>query len=236
MSIYERLRPMIIWLGIVELAWISYWLLSGSQSSALYIGIVIFWIISMLAWLGSASFMGMRGAYLRHTAYFSNLIGFASVIVFFTLIFCFIPIVWETFIIAAQDIPDVQLIAIHVLRLLAIGTIIKYLHGELPLHFLVLGSFPDFFFAISAVVVTTLTINGHLLGHNFLVAWHLLGSVVFLGAGFSMFFSVPSLLRFSYHKPDASIVFRFPMLLAPNFTVPLFVIAHLIALVKLMTN
>ncbi len=36
-------------------------------------------------------------------------------------------------------------------------------------------------------------------------------------------------------KPDASIVFQFPVLLAPNFTVPLFLLAHAIALVKLFT-
>ncbi len=51
-----------------------------------------------------------------------------------------------------------------------------------------------------------------------------------------MFFSVPSPLRIYHSKPDASIVFQFPMLLAPNFTVPLFMLAHLIALVKLLAS
>ena len=48
-----------------------------------------------------------------------------------------------------------------------------------------------------------------------------------------MFFSVPSPLRIYHDKPDASIVFQFPMLPAPNVTVALFAVAHVFALVKL---
>ena len=73
------------------------------------------------------------------------------------------------------------------------------------------------------------------LGHEFLVIWHVIGFSLFLGAGLSMFFTMPSALRIFHTKPDASIVFQFPMVLAPNFTVPLFMIAHLFALVKLLS-
>jgi hypothetical protein len=55
-----------------------------------------------------------------------------------------------------------------------------------------------------------------------------------MGAGVSMFFSVPSPLRMYRRQPDTSIVFTFPMVLAPNFTVPLFMLAHAFALVKLI--
>lgn len=48
-----------------------------------------------------------------------------------------------------------------------------------------------------------------------------------------MFFSVPSPLRIYHDQPDTFIVFKYPMLLAPNFTVPLFMLAHAFALVKL---
>ena len=125
------------------------------------------------------------------------------------------------------------LISIHILRLLAIGSIIKFIHRELPLHFVLLGSIPDFLFAVSAVVLAVLEADGPL-DRSFLVAWHVIGFSVFLGAGVSMFFSVPSPLRITHNKPDTSIVFQFPMVLAPNFTVPLFMIAHLFALVKLI--
>jgi hypothetical protein len=122
---------------------------------------------------------------------------------------------------------------IHVLRLLAIGTVVKYRQGELPLHFIVLGSMPDFLFAVSAVGVSVMTYSGSL-PSEVLAVWHSVGLLVFLGAGVSMFFSVPSRLRIYDSRPDASIVFRFPMVLAPNFTVPLFMLAHLFALAKLL--
>jgi uncharacterized protein YjeT (DUF2065 family) len=234
-KLYERLRPMIIWLGLTELAWISYWLLSVDQSPAQYVSVVLFWVIAMLIWIGVVSFLGLRGFYLRYTHYFSNLVGFVFVLIFTAIVFGLVPTVMEKFVLAANNTPDIQLVGIHTLRLLAVGTIIKYLHGELPLHFLILGSLTDLFFAISAVVVTLMTANGSL-GQEFLVVWHLLGCAVFLGAGFSMFFTMPSALRLSHRKPDASIVFKFPMLLAPNFTVPLFVVAHGVALVKLLAS
>lgn len=68
-----------------------------------------------------------------------------------------------------------------------------------------------------------------------LIVWHIVGFSLFLGAGISMFFSVPSPIRIYHTQPDTSLVFRFPMLLAPNFTVPLFMLAHLFALTKLFT-
>ena len=57
-----------------------------------------------------------------------------------------------------------------------------------------------------------------------------------VGAGTFMFFSVPSPIRIFGGKPDASIVFRLPMHLATNLSVPLFIIAHGVALVKLMSG
>ena len=74
------------------------------------------------------------------------------------------------------------------------------------------------------------------LGQEFLIGWHIVGFLVFFGAGISMFFSVPSLFRIYHDKPDTSLVFQFPMVLAPNFTVPLFALAHVFALVKLFTS
>lgn len=231
---YERLRPLIIWLGLTELAWIAYWLLSIDHAAPQYVGVILFWVVSMLVWMGAVILLGKRGFFLQRTRYLSNLVGIAIVLTFAVLLFGVVPVAREGLVLVARNTPDVQLISIHILRLLAIGTVIKYLHGELPLHFVILGSLPDLFFGISAVVVMALAANGSV-GHNFLVAWHLLGFSVFGGPGISMFFSVPSPLHIFHSKPDTSIVFQFPMLLAPNFTVPLFMLAHAIALVKLFT-
>ena len=71
---------------------------------------------------------------------------------------------------------------------------------------------------------------------DFYIALHSAGFLAFFGAGISMFFSLPSPFRIYHGEPDTALVFRFPMLLAPNFTVPLFALAHLFALVKFMAG
>ena len=234
-DIYERLRPLIVWLGLTELGWLGYWLLSGDNNTAAFVGIVVGWIVAMLAWLTFVIYAGMRGLFLKHSESLSNLVGVATVVTFGVAMFGLIPDAREGLLSAAHNTSDLQMISIHMLRLLAIGTVIKFIHRELPLHFLILGSIPDFLFAVSAVVLVVLGANGSL-GDSSLIVWHLIGLSVFFGPGISMFFSVPSPLRIYHNKPDASIIFQFPMLLAPNFTVPLFMLAHAFALVRLLAS
>ena len=138
----------------------------------------------------------------------------------------------EGVLMAAANTSDLQLISIHILRIAAIGTLVKYVQGEFPLHFIVLGAMPDFVFAVSAIVLAIWSAGGPL-PQELLIAWHATGFLLFFGAGLTMFFSVPSPLRITRAKPDTSIAFRYPMALAPNFTVPLFMLAHLFALTKL---
>ena len=234
-EIYEWLRPLIVWLGLTELAWIGFWLLSSGNATSGYVATVVVWITVMLAWMVLVIYLGNRGVFLRHTRWLSNLVGFAVVLALAAVWFGAIDVAREGFLSAASHVSDLQLVSFHVLRLLAIGTVIKYVQGELPRHFVILGSAPDFLFAVSAVVVSILAASAPL-GQDVLIVWHMVGIVVFFGAGFSMFFSVPSPFRIYHDKPDTSIVFQFPMVLAPNFTVPLFILAHAVALAKLFTS
>ena len=229
-NVYESLRPLIIWLGLTELVWIAYWLLRDGDATFGYTVTVVVWIAAMLAWLVWVIRAGRRGVFLEHTRWLSNLIGVVLVLAFASALFGVVPAAREGLARAAAATTDRELASIHILRLLAIGIVIKYLQRELPLHFVLLGSLPDFVFAVSAVVVTLLADSP---GEEFLIAWHWIGLCLFLGAGISMFFSVPSPLRIYRSGPDTSIAFQFPMLLAPNFTVPLFMLAHAFALVKL---
>ena len=222
---------LIVWLGLAELAWISYWLVRRPEEALAFRAIVALWIVAMLVWTGLVIKLGTAGFFLRHTRRLSNLVGLALVMGVTALVFSTLPTAREGFLLAAAHATNTELAAIHILRLLAIGAGIKYLQGELPRHFVVLGALPDFLFGVSAVAVTMLAAGGGV-SRDFLIAWHAVGFSLFTGAGVSMFFSVPSPLRILHSTPDASIVFRFPMLLAPNVTVPLFMFAHAIALVK----
>lgn len=229
-KIYEQFRSLIVLLGLVELAWLSYWLLGFGENTAEYLAIAVMWILGMLGWMALAISLGKRGIYLKYTHWFSNLIGLALVLAFTWVLFGVLDVGREGLLSSASQVPAQQLVWFHILRLLAIGTILKYLQGQLPFHFLLFGSVPDFLFAVSAVIVSL-----QAPGQSFLIIWHLVGLTLFFGPGISMFFSVPSLLRLYRSKPDTSMVFQFPMLLAPNFTVPLFMLAHSLALVQLLT-
>ena len=187
---YEELRQLIIWLGLIELAWGAYWLLSIDHAAPQFVGVVLIWVVGMLAWIGAVVLVGKRGVFLQRTRYLSNLVGVTVVLAFPFLLFGAVPVAMEGVIVAAKNTPDIQLIAIHILRVLAIGALIKYQHGELPLHFVILGAVPDLFFGFSAIVVLALAING-LVGPEFLITWHLIGFSVFFGAGISMFSPCP---------------------------------------------
>ena len=224
-DVYESLRQLIVWLGLAELVWIAYWLLRTGDAAGGYTATVVTWIVAMMLWMVFVIRAGRRGFFLRHTRSLSNLVGVFLVVAFAIALFGAIPEAREGLARAAAATTDRELASIHILRLLAIGTFIKYMQRQLPLHFVILGSLPDFLFAMSAVVVTVLVGDGSM-EQQVLIAWHGLGFSLFLGAGISMFFSVPSPLRIYRRPPDASIVFAFPMVLAPNFTVPLFMLAH----------
>jgi len=231
-EIYERVRPLIIWLGLGELAWIGFWLLSVGETTPGYRATAVGWLVGMLAWMALVIYLGNRGVFLKQTRWLSNLAGFVLIVAVPIVLFGAIDVAREGLERAAFHTSNLQLVSFHVLRLLAIGTVIKYIQGQLPLHFVIFGSVPDLLFAASAVVVTTLEATTPL-GQDFLIVWHSVGFFVFFGPGISMFFSVPSLFRIYYDELDTSLVFQFPMLLAPNFTVPLFALAHVFALVKL---
>lgn len=232
-EIYERYRSLIIWLGLGELTWIGYWLLGSGNTSPGYAATTVVWIALMLAWMMTAISLANKGVYLKYTYRFSNLLGFLFVLFFSAFLFGIIDTATRGLLIAATHTSNPQLVTFHMLRLLAVGTVLKYAQGQLPLHFVIFGSIPDLLFALSAVILTVWG-SIHTWGSDHLIVWHIIGLSVFLGAGISMFFSVPSPTRIYQDKPDTSIVFQFPMVLAPNFTVPLFALAHVFALIKLI--
>lgn len=228
---YERLRPLIIWLGIGELAWIAWWLFAHGSSAPTFHAGVAAWLVVMLGWMALVTGLAGRGFFLRGSWWLSNLVGFTLVVAISTIMFGVVSAVRDGVLAAAAGTSDTQLISIHLLRVLAIGGAVKYWQGALPRHFFLLGPVPDFLFALSAVPMLLLA-GGGTLSPTALLIWHGIGAAVFLGAGISMFFSVPSPFRLFHTKPDSSLVFEFPMALAPNFTVPLFVVAHLFAIAK----
>ena len=62
---YNRMRQLIVWLGLTELAWVGYWLLANGSEDSRYRVTVIGWIVVMLAWLVLTIYLGARDFFLR---------------------------------------------------------------------------------------------------------------------------------------------------------------------------
>jgi len=56
-----------------------------------FVGIVLGWIVAMLAWLVFVIYASLRGTFLKHSAKLSNLVGVAAVVTFTTAIFGLLP-------------------------------------------------------------------------------------------------------------------------------------------------
>ena len=50
-ELYERVRALIIWLGLGELAWIGYWLLNPDDTTPGYMATAVGWLGCWPGWL-----------------------------------------------------------------------------------------------------------------------------------------------------------------------------------------
>ena len=78
---------MIVWLGLTELGWIGYWLMSGGNNTSTFVAVVAAWILGMFAWLALVIYAGRRDFFLRHTEKMSNFVGVTIVVTFAVVIF-----------------------------------------------------------------------------------------------------------------------------------------------------
>lgn len=206
-TIYERIRPLIVWLGLGELAWIGSWVLNSGDTTPGYVATAVVWLILMLGWMALVIYLGNLGVFLKHTRWLSNLGGFALVLALPAVLFGAIGVAREGLVLAASHTSNLQLASFHMLRLLAIGTVIKYMQGQLPLHFVIFGSVPDILFAASAVIVTILQATTPL-GQDFLIVWHIVGFFVFFGRYFHVLLST---LTISHLPRRAGLIPRLPV-------------------------
>ena len=116
--------------------------------------------------------------------------------------------------------PAAWLTAIHIVRILALGSLIKAANGLFPELFAGYVGVPDLLFGLSAIPVTLLVARGRLSGMP-LVAWHVIGAMVIIvpAVGFMHLFM---------KEPLFDRLFAFPMALAPTLVVPTLVMLNLL--------
>ncbi len=119
------------------------------------------------------------------------------------------------------------LVAFHVFRVLAIGSITKSLNGEFSFYFGLLIGIPDFIFGVSAILITYLVYTKRV-GNKFVMIWNYIGALIIMPfALILMQIGLPGPVQFFTEAPTIAAIFEFPMVLAPTIIVPIFVLANL---------
>lgn len=132
-----------------------------------------------------------------------------------------------------ESLPVRWLVSVHALRITALGTIAKYLNGELPGHFILPVGFPDFAIGLTALPLALWASPRSAAGRRLLIGWSVFGAAIFVYAGFALHFSVPTPIQVFFSGPTTEEIFLFPLALVPTFLVPFFIGLHLAVLWKL---
>ncbi|KHD05369.1 hypothetical protein PN36_08085 [Candidatus Thiomargarita nelsonii] len=130
--------------------------------------------------------------------------------------------------------PPYQLIYLHALRILAIGSILKAIGGEFPEYFAYFIGIPDMLFGLSALLVGTIAYRSSL-SHRSLLIWHLMGaSIIALPAAPLLQMGLPGPIQIFTSEPTAQALFEFPMVIAPSLIVPWFLLFNLMVIWRLL--
>ncbi|MEM9761259.1 MAG: hypothetical protein AAF968_01895 [Pseudomonadota bacterium] len=228
----------ILALCIVLCLWYASLALRFTEGAALPAALI--WVFAAAVWLGSQIALAREHLPERFAATFSTIVQ-AVLPVLATVVAAIVVLSFKDAVLSiASGVTVFELVAIHILRLAAWGTIAKYRQGQLPRYFYRFGSIPNFGFAITATSFSAaLFVRAVQPSDWLLIAWSALGAVALLGAAISMYLGVPGSAlssRWRYvqqgREAPALLAFRWPMNLAPAFCGPAFWLAHGLLIVK----
>ncbi len=128
----------------------------------------------------------------------------------------------------AVSTPVAWLVLIQVLRIGALGGVVKGIRGEITSGFVFWVGIPDFLFGLSAVVVGWLALRGSA-GPRFLITWSLTGAAIILVGTFAF-------MNHWMREPGFTFILEFPMVLAPSIVVPIFVLLNSLLAWKLLAE
>ena len=186
-------------------------------------------VVVLLTWGIASGYWSSRGVYI--TPYF---LGFSPgywlpfVPVVITLILVMLaPALRQGLRVLVDNTPVRWLTGIHILRILALGSIIKAFNGLFPEKFAWYVGVPDLLFGLSAIWLTVFVLCRRQISEQGLLLWHVTGAMVILAPAFG-------LMHVYMQEPMFTELFVFPMALAPTFIVPLFVMLNLLVVWRLL--
>lgn len=118
-------------------------------------------------------------------------------------------------------------------RIAAIGTLIKTFQHEFPLVLELAVGVPDLLIGLSAPFIAIWVKRGEL-SRQALALWHFIGvGVIVINGGGVLHLGMPGPHYLLTSQPDTSVLFDFPMVMAPTFAVPMLVIVNIWMIVYL---
>lgn len=222
----------VMWVWYASLIWRF---TTGDETEAATI-----WLAALAGWLGLQTWFSRKHLPERYSGFFSTILqAVVPTVLTVALVFA-VPDLKSASASIVSDVGILELVAVHILRLAAWGTIAKYMEGQLPKYFFQYASLPDFGFAIFAVIVTGwLLVTDSTFPDAFLLFYSFIGAAAFLGAATTMYFGVPgSALSWRWQHAESGkeaptfLPFRWPMNLAPSFCGPVFWLAHGLLIAK----
>ena len=142
-----------------------------------------------------------------------------------------LPDLREAWITSLSLLPDAAMPALHSLRILAVGTVIKAWKGQFPRRIGFAVGIPDMAFGLWSL---SIALSGGFAGARVAITWHILGAAILL-LMIPMVFTVLRPPRLDAPgKGAARGILAFPMVLAPAGLASLFVILHGLALYALL--
>jgi hypothetical protein len=190
----------------------------------------------LLIWCGGSAALAASGFYV-HESVLDTLpfLYFPFIPAAVTMLWIAVsPSVRNALLAVVEQTPLHRIIYIQALRVAAVGTIAKYVSGELPAHFILPVAIPDLAIGISAVVIGYLLSKGMAIPRRVLVGWNIFGIVVFLLAPPLIHISMPGPMRVYFSGPTTEEVFLFPMALVPTFMAPMLILLHAATIWKLL--
>lgn len=197
-------------------------------------GWIDFLLVLLVAWGVITTWLGYHGFYLSQSflaSYPTLWVPFLPVVIVFTALMLSAPArrAVDQLIDAT---PQTWLIGIHALRILAIGSLIKAWQGSFVVSFALWVGIPDLLFGLSALFMMRAA-AGNRLSPTALLLWNALGVLVILpGAPLVAQMGLPGFLHAFDETPPMTTVYEFPMVLAPTFVVPVFVMLNMLVAMR----
>jgi len=219
---------LLFWIGSL------FWLRNRGEIETAAIGAALIWLGTLALWGLTVALWSLRGRFTRDR-FLRWLPGiwFPTMAVNITLAGLFLsPALRAALSSVATLVPAEMFVLLQAARVLAIGTVIKALRGEIP-RLLGLGvGGADTLYGVSALVMfaSGAAIS---LGPEGLAAWNAVGAAILMSIPLLWQLTLPGSMQKLTGPPNGEPLFVFPLVMAPGLLATMFIIANVTHIVGL---